>query len=116
MNVPLRQANNALRTPHEFYLWEDPEDPDGALLWISTPTSSANVNNANLLIADISGVLSGGSPTLSLYGSRGLPRTRTRQGDPVLLSGDVSTLRGEAHGTRRDDTLTNAYRDWLHAA
>ncbi|MGH9251825.1 MAG: hypothetical protein ACRD0W_20250, partial [Acidimicrobiales bacterium] len=64
-----RQANNAIRTPHEFYLWEDPEDPDRALLWISTPTSSANVNNANLLIVDISGVPSGGSPALVAQGT-----------------------------------------------
>ncbi len=27
-----RQANNAIRTPHEFYLWEEPEDPARALL------------------------------------------------------------------------------------
>jgi hypothetical protein len=64
-----RQANNVIRVPHEFYLWEDPNDPDRALLWISTPTTSANVNNANLLIADISAVPSGGSPVLVAQGT-----------------------------------------------
>jgi hypothetical protein len=64
-----RQANNAVRVPHEFYLWEDPNDPDRALIWISTPTTSANVNNANLLIADISAVPSGGSPALVAQGT-----------------------------------------------
>jgi hypothetical protein len=64
-----RQANNAIRTPHEFYLWQDPEDPDRVLLWISTPTTSRNTNNANLLIADISEVPSGGQPTLVAQGT-----------------------------------------------
>ncbi len=64
-----RQANNVIRTPHEFYLWEDPDDPERALLWISTPTTSANVNNANLLVADISDVASGGSPALVAQGT-----------------------------------------------
>ena len=64
-----RQANGAIRAPHEFYLWEDPDNPDRALLWISTPTTSGNVNNANLLIADISTVAAGGSPTLVAQGT-----------------------------------------------
>jgi hypothetical protein len=64
-----RQANGAVRTPHEFYLWEDPADPDRGLLWISTPTSSRDPSNANLLIADISGVPSGGQPELVAQGN-----------------------------------------------
>jgi hypothetical protein len=64
-----RQANNLTRTPHEFHLWVDPEDPDRALLWISTPTTSTNPDNANLLIADISDVPSGGSPVLVAQGN-----------------------------------------------
>ncbi len=64
-----RQANGAVRTPHEFYLWEDPEDPDRALLWISTPTTSRDPTNANLLIADISGVPSGSQPVLVAQGT-----------------------------------------------
>jgi hypothetical protein len=42
------------RKPHEMYLWIDPKDPQRALLWISTPTSSVNPDVANLLITDIS--------------------------------------------------------------
>ena len=64
-----RQANGAIRTPHEFYLWEDPDDPDRGLLWISTPTTSRNVNNANLLIADISTVPNGGAPVVVAQGT-----------------------------------------------
>ncbi|HEX6325273.1 MAG TPA: hypothetical protein VFZ72_01780 [Jiangellaceae bacterium] len=64
-----RQANNAIRNPHEFYLWEDPQDPDRGLIWISTPTTSGNPNNANLLIADISDVPSDGSPQLVAQGT-----------------------------------------------
>jgi hypothetical protein len=65
----LRQANNAIRTPHEFYLWEDPDDADRGLLWISTPTGSRNPVNANLLIADISAVPGGGTPALVAQGT-----------------------------------------------
>ena len=42
------------RKPHEMYLWIDPNNPDRALLWISTPTSSVDPNVANLVITDIS--------------------------------------------------------------
>jgi hypothetical protein len=55
--------------PHEFYLWEDPKDPDRALLWISTPTTNRNPVNANLLIADISAVADGSQPVLVAQGT-----------------------------------------------
>ncbi len=42
------------RKPHEMYLWLDPKNPGRALLWLSTPTSSANPATANLVITDIS--------------------------------------------------------------
>ena len=63
------QANGVIRTPHEFHLWVDPGDSDRALLWISTPTTSTNPDNANLLIADISEVPSGGAPALVAQGN-----------------------------------------------
>jgi hypothetical protein len=37
-----------------MYLWIDPGDPDRALLWISTPTTSVNPNVPNLIVTDIS--------------------------------------------------------------
>jgi hypothetical protein len=40
--------------PHEMYLWIDPQDPSRALLWQSTPTTSANPDVPNLIITDIS--------------------------------------------------------------
>ena len=42
------------RKPHEMYLWLDPKNPARALLWLSTPTSSANPAIGNLVITDIS--------------------------------------------------------------
>jgi hypothetical protein len=42
------------RKPHEMYLWLDPKRPGRALLWLSTPTTSADPATANLLITDIS--------------------------------------------------------------
>lgn len=40
--------------PHEMYLWIDPNKPSRALLWLSTPTRSADPSVANLVITDIS--------------------------------------------------------------
>jgi hypothetical protein len=54
VNPPLIATYVPSRKPHEMYLWIDPHNTDRALLWISTPTSSANPNVANLLITDIS--------------------------------------------------------------
>jgi hypothetical protein len=45
--------------PHEMFLWIDPADPDRALLWLSTPTSSVDPNTPNLIITDISDARNG---------------------------------------------------------
>jgi hypothetical protein len=54
VNPPLVATYAPSRKPHEMFLWQDPRDPDRALLWLSTPTSSVNPDVANLLITDIS--------------------------------------------------------------
>jgi hypothetical protein len=64
-----RQANGTIRTPHEFFLWIDPNDSDRALLWASTPTSSTNPNNPNLIIYDISDVPEGGQVDIEAQGN-----------------------------------------------
>jgi hypothetical protein len=64
-----RQANGVVRTPHEFFLWVDPKDPDRVLLWTSTPTTSTNPNNANLVIYDISDVPDGGGVDVEAQGN-----------------------------------------------
>jgi hypothetical protein len=64
-----RQADGAIRVPHEFYLWVDPHDRQRALLWMSTPTTSADPGQANLLIVDISAVPGGGAPALVAQGN-----------------------------------------------
>lgn len=43
------------QNPHEFYLWEDPKDPNRALMFMSTPGG-----NDQALVADISAVPTGG--------------------------------------------------------
>lgn len=63
------QADGTTRVPHEFYLWDDPEDPERTLLWMSTPTTSVDPNFANMLIADISTVPDGGEPQLVAQGN-----------------------------------------------
>jgi hypothetical protein len=47
------------RHPHEMFLWQDPEKPNRALLYISTPTSSTNPDRPNLIVTDISGAREG---------------------------------------------------------
>jgi hypothetical protein len=69
MNFVPTQANGAIRTPHEFFLWVDPADPDRAYIWATLPTGSTNPANANLGVWDISGVASGASPQLLAQGT-----------------------------------------------
>lgn len=54
VNPPLVATYTPSELPHEMFLWIDPKNPSRALLWISTPTSSANPNDPNLIITDIS--------------------------------------------------------------
>jgi hypothetical protein len=46
--------------PHEFFLWDDPQRPNRAFLFQTTPTSSRESNN--MLIADISRAREGAFP------------------------------------------------------
>lgn len=64
-----RQADGTIRTPHEFYLWEDPSDADRALLWMSMPALSTNPDDAQMMIADISAVPDGDDPALVAQGN-----------------------------------------------
>lgn len=43
------------RQPHEMFLWVDPKRPARALLYLSTPSGSADPARANLIVTDISG-------------------------------------------------------------
>jgi hypothetical protein len=47
------------RQPHEMFLWVDPNRPGRALLYLSTPSGSADPNRPNLVVTDISGWRSG---------------------------------------------------------
>ena len=57
--VPTSAAGTKVK-PHEMYLWVDPNNADRALLWLSTPTISANPARPNLMVVDISQVPAGG--------------------------------------------------------
>jgi hypothetical protein len=54
VNPPLLATYVPSRKPHEMFLWIDPKNRNRALLWLSTPTTSANPDVANLVITDIS--------------------------------------------------------------
>ena len=58
--VPTSHAGVAVK-PHEMFLWIDPRDADRALLFLSTPTTSADPALPNLIVADISHVRGGGA-------------------------------------------------------
>jgi hypothetical protein len=60
--VPTSAAGLAVK-PHEMYLWQDPNNPDRALLWLSTPALTSNPAIPNMMIVDISQVPSGGPVT-----------------------------------------------------
>ena len=53
VDPPLVATYLPSRTPHEFFLWEDPRRPGRALLYMSTPTASTT--QPNLIVTDISG-------------------------------------------------------------
>ncbi len=55
--------------PHEMYLWQDPNNPFRALLWISTPQLTSDPTVPNMMIVDISDVPHGGSPALIAQGN-----------------------------------------------
>jgi hypothetical protein len=54
VNPPLLATYTPSALPHEMYLWIDPRNSGRALLWISSPTTSADPNASNLIITDIS--------------------------------------------------------------
>jgi hypothetical protein len=55
------------RQPHEMYLWLDPRRPGRALLYMSTPSGSADPARPNLIVTDISGWRSGAFPELASW-------------------------------------------------
>jgi LVIVD repeat-containing protein len=60
--VPTSTAGEEVK-PHEMFLWVDPKDEDRALLWVSTPSTSADPDRPNLMVVDISEVAEGGEVT-----------------------------------------------------
>jgi len=61
------------RTPHEFFLWDDPKTDGRALLYISTP----GIMTDNLLVLDISGARGGVFAELSNWSAPAGPRKGT---------------------------------------
>ncbi len=51
--VPTSAAGRHVK-PHEMFLWQDPNNEDRVLLWMSTPTIGINPARPNLIITDIS--------------------------------------------------------------
>ena len=60
--VPTSAAGMRVK-PHEMYLWQDPNNPNRALLWISTPQLTSDPTVPNMMIVDISDVPNGGPVT-----------------------------------------------------
>jgi hypothetical protein len=51
--VPTSAARRHVK-PHEMFLWQDPNNQDRVLLWMSTPFIGTNPARPNLIITDIS--------------------------------------------------------------
>jgi hypothetical protein len=47
------------QTPHEMFLWADPSNPDRALLYWTSPTTSTSATTYNLFVTDLSGARQG---------------------------------------------------------
>jgi hypothetical protein len=54
VNPPLLATYVPTRKPHEMFLWTDPGRPGRTLLFLSTPTTSADPAVANLVVTDVS--------------------------------------------------------------
>lgn len=54
VHPPLVATYVPSRKPHEMFLWTDPRRTGRALLYLSTPTSSADPAVANLVVTDVS--------------------------------------------------------------
>jgi hypothetical protein len=66
---PEGNEHHETRVPHEFFLWVDPKNPERALLWASTPTTSCDPERTNLIIYDISRVPDGVEPSVIAQGN-----------------------------------------------
>src|SRR5206468_7012214 len=55
--------------PHEFFLWVDPNNPERALVYESTPSVSVDPTRPNFVVEDISAVPSGGDVRLLAEGN-----------------------------------------------
>jgi hypothetical protein len=73
------------RQPHEMFLWVDPNRPGRALLYLSTPSSSADPNRPNLIVTDISGWRAGTFTEIVRYNPNPLWTAEQRRGLDVGL-------------------------------
>ena len=73
------------RQPHEMFLWVDPNRPGRALLYLSTPSSSADPARPNLIVTDISGWRAGTFNEVVRYNPNPLWTTEQRRGLDVGL-------------------------------
>ena len=73
------------RQPHEMFLWLDPKRPGRALLYLSTPTSSANPATPNLIITDISRARQGIFTEIATFNANPLFTPTQRQTLDVAL-------------------------------
>jgi len=69
--------------PHEMFLWVDPENPDRALLYLSTPTN--DVGPPNLIVTDISQARQGVFEEVVTYTANDLYTEEQRENFDVAL-------------------------------
>ncbi len=80
------------RTPHEMHLWLDPERPDRALLYYSTPTSS--LTQPNMIVTDISRARDGVFPEVGRFNANDQFSAADRSEFDVRLHSMATTADG----------------------
>lgn len=95
---PLVATYEPSRTPHEFFLWVDPQRPGRALLYMSTPTSSTRADRPNMIVTEITRDAEGALAFAEV--AKFNPNSRFSEEERETLDTRLHSLSISADGTR----------------
>jgi hypothetical protein len=97
-----RLVSEFLVNTHEFYLWEDPNNPRRALMFTGNAGSGCNTSQTNCAFAvwDISPVRAGGTPVTLFAGTHGFTRFPAFPEPVQKPTGGLHSLSVSNDGTR----------------
>ena len=85
-------AGGGEERPHEMFLWVDPQRPNRALLYMSTPTNA--VDDVNMIVTDISRAREGVLPEVATFNANARFPARVRENRDVALHSVALNYRG----------------------